>query len=42
MDVMTQLRVVILLDPAKGVRYTETVRDDENDDDLDHIYKITA
>lgn len=36
------LHVVIPLDPAKGSRYTEPVRDYESDDDLDCIYKITA
>jgi len=36
------LCIVILLDPAKGARYIELVRDDEIDDDLDHIYKIIA
>jgi len=36
------LRVVVPLDPVKGTRYMEPVRDDESDDDLDYIYKITA
>ena len=36
------LRLVVPLDPAKGARYTEPVRDDDSDDDLDYIYKITT
>ena len=36
------LHVVVLLDPAEGARYTEPVHDDDNDDDLDCIDKITA
>ena len=36
------LRVVVPLDPAEGACYTEPVRDDDIDDDLDCIYKITA
>ena len=37
------LHVVVPLDPAKGIRYTKLVRNnEESDDDLDHIYKITA
>jgi len=36
------LRVVIPLDPAKGVCYTELVHDDGSDDELDCIYKITT
>ena len=36
------LRVVVPLDPAEGSRYTEPVRDDESDDDLDCIYKIIS
>jgi len=35
------LRVIIPLDPTKGLRYTEPVHDYESDDDLDCIYKIT-
>ena len=35
------LRVIIPLEPPKGSRYTESVRDYESDDDLDCIYKIT-
>ena len=30
-----------MLDPAEGARYTEPVYDDDSDDDLDCIYKIT-
>ena len=36
------LRVVVPLDPAEGARYTEPVRDDDSDDDIDCIYKITT
>ena len=36
------LHVVVLLDPAEGAWYTEPVRDDDSDDDLDCIYKITV
>lgn len=36
------LRIVVPLDPAEGVRYTEPVCDDDSDDDLDCPYKITA
>ena len=36
------LRVVVPLDPVEGSRYTEPVHDDECDDDLDCIYKITT
>jgi len=36
-------RVVLRIDPAKGVCYTKHVRDFvEEDDDLDQIYKITS
>lgn len=36
------LCMVVLLDPAEGLRYTKMVRDyEERDDYLDHIYKIT-
>lgn len=35
------LCIVVPLDPAEGARYTELVRDDDRDDDLDFIYKIT-
>ena len=34
------LHVVVPLDPAKGVLYTEPIHDDDSDDDLDCIYKI--
>ena len=34
------LRVIIPMDPAERVQYTELVRDYESDDDLDCIYKI--
>lgn len=36
------LRVIITLDPAEGLHYTEPVRDYESDDDLDCIYNIIA
>jgi len=36
------LRRVVLLDPAEGARYTEPMHDDDNDDNLNCIYKITA
>ncbi len=36
------LRVVVPLDLVEGSRYTKPVRDDESDDDLDYIYKITT
>ena len=35
------LCIIIPLDPAKGSRYTELVRDYESDDDFDCINKIT-
>lgn len=36
------LRVILSLDPEKGVHYTEPVCNyDGSDDELDHIYKIT-
>ena len=35
------LRVIVPLDPSQGERYTETVRD-EDQDVLDHIYNITV
>lgn len=34
------LRVVVPLDPAEGVGYTEPVRDDDSDNELDCIYQI--
>ena len=36
------LRVIVPLDPAEGLRYTEPIRDYESDDDLDCIYKVTT
>lgn len=36
------LCVVVPLDPVEGSRYTEQVHNDESNDDLDCIYKITA
>ena len=36
------LRVVVPLDLAEGLCYTELVRDYESDNDLDCIYKVTA
>jgi len=35
-------RIVVLLDPTEGPRYTEPVRDDEQDEALDCIYQIAA
>ena len=35
------LRVIVPLDPSQGERYTEMVKD-EDQDVLDHIYNITA
>jgi len=36
------LRVIVPLDPAEGAQYTESVRDDDSDDDLNCIYKVTV
>ena len=36
------LLVVVPLDPAEGARYTKLMHDDDSDDDLDYIYKITV
>lgn len=36
------LRVVVPLDPAEGACYTKPVRDDDSNDDLNCVYKITA
>lgn len=36
------LRVVVPLDPVEGERYTEPVRDEESEDELDCIYQITT
>lgn len=36
------LCVVVPLDPTEGPRYTELVRDYNNDNDLDYIYTITT
>jgi len=30
------------MDPAEGACYTEPIRNDDSDDDLDCIYKITT
>ena len=35
------LHIVVPLDPAEGACYTEPLRKDDNDDDLDCIYQIT-
>ena len=35
------LRVIVPLDPSQGKRYIEQLRD-EDQDDLEHIYNITA
>lgn len=36
------LKVIVPLDPTEGAWYTKTIRDYEEDDDLDEIYKIVA
>ena len=36
------LRIVVPLDLVEGFHYTEPVRDYDNNNDLDYIYKITA
>lgn len=36
------LHVIVPLDPVKGACYTEPVRDNESDDKMDCIYKITT
>ena len=36
------LRVVVPLDPVEGSSYTEPVRNDSSNHELDSIYKITA
>lgn len=36
------LRIIVPLDPVEVVQYTELVRDYEEDDDSDQIYKITT
>jgi len=36
------LRVMVPLDPAEGARYIEPVSDDDSDNELDCIYKITT
>jgi len=36
------LCVVVSLDPAERVRYTEHVCDEDSDDELDYIYQITT
>jgi len=36
------LRLVVPLDPVEGSRYTDPVRNNESDNELDYIYKITA
>jgi len=35
-------RIVVPLDPAERAHYTEPVRDDDSDNDLDCIYNITV
>lgn len=37
-----ELRVIVPLDPTEGAQYTEPVRDYEEEDALDQIYKITV
>lgn len=36
------LRIVVPLDPAEGLGYTESVCDYDSDDELDYIYQINA
>jgi len=36
------LRIMVPLDPMEGSCYTEPMCDDESNDDLDYIYKITT
>jgi len=36
------LRIVAPLDPTKGACYIEPVCDDDSDDELDCIYKLTT
>ena len=36
------LRVIIPLDPSQGERYTKPIRDEGEQDTLDHIYNIIA
>ena len=36
------LRVIIPLDPSQGERYVEPLRDEGEEDTLDHIYNITT
>lgn len=36
------LHVVVSLDPVEGERYTESICDEGNNDELDCIYQITA
>ena len=36
------LRIIIPLNPCQGERYTEPLRDEGEQDTLDHIYNITA
>lgn len=35
-------RVIVPLDPSKGAWYTEPVCEEYDDEDIDHIYKLTA
>jgi len=35
-----ELRVIVPLDPTEGARYTELVCDDEEDHDIEYIYKM--
>ena len=36
------LHIVVLLEPAKGACYIEPMRDDESDEELEYVYKITV
>lgn len=35
-------RVIAPLDPSKGARYKEPIHEECSDEDIDHIYKLTA
>jgi len=37
-----ELRVIVPLDPTKGVRYIEPVGDYYEENDIEHIYKLTV
>lgn len=37
---INNMRVIVPLDPSEGVRYTKSVREEYNTDDIDNIYQI--